>query len=305
MAGAKETLCNVYDGRPFRREKMKPKKGKSGSEPSDEEWRYDVREPFLTMAVGTTIERFFDVARAGDLHSGFLPRFALVLPPDQPAETRPLGELTEAAERERAVLVQRLQELQEQVITLRVAPEVFERFNEYLAALEVEAREAPNPNLVAIIGGRVSWMAMHAAMALAAAEVPQRVMLPHLLRGIALAENWRHNAIRTLGALAPSRFERLAARVVQLVDQKARIARREVMRTLHLNRREIDDLQATLSERGEIIIEPQQGGSGPAAIWYRTAKPVTPVALVTGGISNGAREVPDSEDIEELVEWRA
>ena len=45
------------------------------------EWKFDVRAPFLSLAVATTPERFSEVTRPGDLYSGFLARFAPVVPP--------------------------------------------------------------------------------------------------------------------------------------------------------------------------------------------------------------------------------
>ncbi|MBM2811017.1 MAG: hypothetical protein HW416_1776 [Chloroflexi bacterium] len=63
MAGLKEDLCNVYDGRPFRRERTKPATVASRKA---NEWRHEVREPFLSLAVATTEERFREVARAGE-----------------------------------------------------------------------------------------------------------------------------------------------------------------------------------------------------------------------------------------------
>jgi hypothetical protein len=283
MAGLKETLCNIYDARPFRREKMKPK-ARKGEEPQAEEWRFDVRQPFLSMAVGTTAERFFEVARVADLHSGFLPRFALVVPPETPGAPRPLGEFTETLQEQRDAVVARLQALRAGTINLRADSEVLPRFNQYVAAVEAESRSAPNPNLVAIVGSRVTWMALHVAMLLAVADGTQRFALPHLLRGIKIAEGWRHTAIQTLGALTPSQFERRAARVVQLVTQKGEISRRDVMRALHISKRDMDDLQATVNERGELLVETRQTSTG-SSIWFRAPQAVTVSQVSPRGFS--------------------
>ena len=199
MAGLKEVLCDVYDGRPFKREKMKPKKS-TGEAAKDEEWRYDIRQPFLSLAVATTEERFFEIARVNDVHSGFLPRFAFVLPPGRPGERRPLREMDGALERERERLSERLRELADTSINLSCEPEIFARFDRYLVDLEADARAAPDSNLVAIVGSRISWMAWRVAMILAVADGTQRMAVPHLLRGIEMAEGWRHAALRVLGA---------------------------------------------------------------------------------------------------------
>lgn len=287
MAGLKETLLNVYDGRPFHREKMKPKKSRDGGEPPEEEWRFDVREPFLSIAVATTEERFSDVARVNDLHSGFLPRFGFELPPEEPSARKPISELTQEMEQEGTKLLDRLRHIREAPIHLACAQDVFERFDRYVADLEAEAGQAPDRNLVAIVGARVSWMGLRVAMLLAVADGTQRVGLPHLLRGIELAERWRHNALRVLGGLAPSKFERSAARVVQLVGRKETgMSRRDVMRALKINRRDMDELQSTLEERGELMVE-RHMTSGGVSVWFSVPKVVTGVTGVTGAFSQG------------------
>jgi hypothetical protein len=168
--------------------------------------------------------------------------------------------MTPHIETARERLVQKLCALRSRDLRITADQQVFEWFNRYLADLEAERQRAPNANLVGIIGGRTSWMAMRIAILLVAADGTNHVNLPHLLRGIEIAERWRHNAIRVFDALAPSQFERKAARVVQLVDQRRDVIRRDVMRALHINVRDMNDIEATLKERGEILV--LQGGSG-------------------------------------------
>jgi hypothetical protein len=128
-------------------------------------------------------------------------------------------------------------------------------------------------------------------MLLAVADGTQRISLPHLLRGIDIAERWRASAIDLLGGLAPSKFEQQAARLVTLVRAKGDggISRRDAMRALKLSKREMTDLEATLEERGEISISRVEGG-GPARVRYvapngalspsspLSPRPVSPVA---------------------------
>jgi hypothetical protein len=269
MVGLKETLCNVYDARPFRREKMKPKATK-GEAPRTEEWRFDVREPFLAFAAATTPERFFEVARVEDLHSGYLARHGVVVPPRDHRGGSPLGDWTTTIETTRSALVAELRALHTNPLSLRLDGTALRRFNEYTAALETGAQQAPNPNLAAIVGTRCSWMAFRIAMLLACADGTQRLALPHLYRGIEEAEVWRQTALDIFSALAPSRFERQAARVVHLVEQKGAVQRRDVMRALKISKRDMDDLQATLEQRDEIRIEraDNPGGGWPVFTYH-------------------------------------
>jgi len=269
MAGLKDDLCNVYDSRPFRREKMKPRKRAGEDEPDPKEWKYDIREPFLSKLVGTTEERFNDVARVNDVRTGYLPRFAFVLPSDEQRISRPIASLDSTTAIQRMDLVAELRATKDRPITLTASQSAFQRFNQYVADIEREAFSAPNRDTINIIGSRVSWMALRVAMLLAVADASDRVEVPHILRAIEIAECWRHNGIAVLSGLAPSRFERRATRFVQVVMAKGEqgISRRETMRAIRANKREMDDLEATLRERGEIRVEWKQTSGGRSA-WY-------------------------------------
>lgn len=277
MAGLKETLCNVYDARPFRREKMKPRETEV-KPMKDGDWKYDVREPFLSQAVATTEERFTEVARVADVHSGFLVRYGIVLAPTTPVARQPIRAMDSELERERDRLVARLRAVADGDIRLACQQAVFARFDQYTAEIEEEAKSAPDGSLVGIVGSRITWMALRIAMLLAVGDETNRVAVPHLLRGIEIAEGWRHNALKVLGALAPSKFERRATRLVGLVERKGEegIARREAMRALKASAREMNDLETTLGEREEIRLATKQTPGGPSR-WYYPVTPVTPV----------------------------
>lgn len=281
MAGLKECLCDVYDSRPFKREKMKPRAAAGQEESKQDEWRFNIREPFLSLLVGTTEERFFEVARPSDVNSGYLPRFAYVLPSGEARPSRPITELDVGTEQQRDSLAAELGEMAGRDIRLSATQEALARFNQYVADLEAEARGAPNRDLVAIVGSRISWMALRIAELLAVADTSQRIALPHLLRGMEVAEGWRQNAIRLLGGLAPSKFERRAQRLLQLVERVGAggMSRRDAMRSLKANKREMDDLEVTLDQRGELRVE-QRVTAGGASTWYTAAlSPVSPLSL--------------------------
>jgi hypothetical protein len=66
MAGAKELLCQLYDGTAFSREKMRPKPTKKqiddDGESSEPTWRFEIEQPFLSIAAGTTPSYLLEVA---------------------------------------------------------------------------------------------------------------------------------------------------------------------------------------------------------------------------------------------------
>lgn len=113
MAGLKEQLCDIYDGRRFRREKMV-------REGHPDQWKYDVKNPFLSIVAGTTLERFVEVARIEDIHSGFLPRWIFVTATGPPGDYQPIGEFSEAMRLEQLALVEYLKAIQRTPFRLQV-----------------------------------------------------------------------------------------------------------------------------------------------------------------------------------------
>jgi hypothetical protein len=298
QTGLKETLCMAYDGRPFRREKMKPRRRRDVDEIGDDgAWCFAARQPFLSILAGSTPSRFYDIARPGDVTSGFLARFAFELPPDGSHLTRPIRPLDDDTLHLRAQLLERLHTLRHAPLRVMIGPDVTERLNQYISALEAEARQAPNGELVGVVAARAPWWAVRAAMLLASADASATgsapVALPHVYQALLITERWRHAALRVLGDIAPSHFERTATRVVDLVRRKPTgIARRDVMRALRISRRLMDDVQATLAERGEIVVRAHaaRGGPGGQSIWFYLP------ASASAGLSREASPLPAVSD---------
>ena len=76
-------LIGFYDGRDHTKELVGGKRKENGKEVRVPE-RIEVRDPFLTILAGTQKDNFLEMADAGDVFAGFLPRFAFDVP-----ETRP------------------------------------------------------------------------------------------------------------------------------------------------------------------------------------------------------------------------
>ena len=81
QAGGKQVLIAFHDGRNYRKElvgqKQKDKKtGKTGRKPEI----IEVKDPFLSILAGTQHDLLLSQAQAGDIFSGFLPRFAFIVP---------------------------------------------------------------------------------------------------------------------------------------------------------------------------------------------------------------------------------
>lgn len=226
---------------------------------------------------------------------------AFVLPPAMPSARRPIRELDPALEAERDRLADQLRAVIETDVHLTAEPSVLRRFDQYVAEIESEASSAPDGNLIAIVGARISWMAMRIAILLAVADGSQRVALSHLLRGIEITEPWRHNTLRVLGALAPSKFEKQVARIVQLVERKGEsgVGRRDVMRSLRISKREMDDIESTVRERGDFRIASLPTAGGPSIVYtptLSTLSRLSPVPFFGKSAHNAKNALGDNVD---------
>ena len=300
MIGAKDILCDLYDGRRYLRERQKPRERKKkdddggNNKPDDSEWRHALNEPFLSIMAGTTSTRFIEVAKPEDINNGFLPRFSFEMPPPTTTRTKPqpITERTNVQEQTHQALVAALQALRYDVPTITLGTGVLDRFNTYQADIQAEAFRSPNRSLVGILGDRTVWKALKNAMLLACAVplsplsplsrvpskisghpeafIPGRIELPHLLRGIEVAERWRHTAIDVMSSLGPSKFEQKVQKAVILLKQHPGILRRDIIRTLRLSAREMAEVQDTLVQRGEMEVEPltsHRGGEQSYRCW--------------------------------------
>jgi hypothetical protein len=96
----------------------------------------------------------------------------------------------------------------------------------------------------------------------------------------------------------------MASRLVALVAAKGAggVSRRDAMRALKMSRRDMNDLEGTLEERGELRIEKTVGGGPERVRYFAPLSPVSPLSrepFSTNGpgheATGGAREAPAPE----------
>src|SRR4029453_12594567 len=95
MAGLRGLLLSLYDGRPYRY-KRTTKKTKTGAPVDDS---LPIENPNL-FVLGSTTEAIFEIVTGRDVSSGFLARFAVVMPTSRPPRMG-LSEATEDLTKQR------------------------------------------------------------------------------------------------------------------------------------------------------------------------------------------------------------
>ena len=254
MAGGKELLMKMFDGSSYhRRLRTKTVKGQAIA---DEEY---VRKPYLVVIAAGVTSRIVDVLTIDDVVDGFIPRFLIVAPKQVPPR-RPASTITSEIEAERRGLIATLKNIYQGFkergdCSVQFDDGVLDHWNSYAARIEAEASASPNPDTFGPIAGRMSDYALKIATLLQAAEgAPAKgsnlhLTLPMLEAAIELCERLRKDAEELAMEVGSSAGERKLSRFVKMVLQHPGIARREVARSLKVDKRDLDDLEATAIDR--------------------------------------------------------
>lgn len=265
QVGLKQLLIAFYDGRKYERQlqgdKVKDDDGAVRRRPEV----IKAEAPFLSIAAGIQRELFLDVARHEDISGGFLPRFSFIVP-DGATDYADVGIVTANIDQVGSELAANLSEiaaLPER--SLAAEPEALRRWNRYCKDLQEEAGKTPIPSIAAPVFERHGHIALKLAAILAFCE-GITLSLAHVLVGIETAERWRKSSVALLSALGPSRDEKRVQRVLDLVRRKPGIGRGKVMQALRLMAKDIDQIEATLRDRGLITINPTAKGKAYAPV---------------------------------------
>ena len=261
QAGGKQVLIAFHDGRDYRRELQghMAKDSETGEVIRKPEV-IEVKEPFLSILAGTQRDLFLSLAPIGDIYSGFLPRFSYIVPKLQ-RQRRDVGLLDSEIDKLRGDLAAELQDLEKlPARDMYLADQVLQRWNQYGANLEEEAERAPQPSIAAPVFDRHSNMALRLALLFAYCD-GETVTMEHMIAGVETAERLRVQSYELLSAIGPTREEKMLQRVTDLVVRKPGIMRRDIMSSLRLTARQMDDADKTLTQRGWIRAVPAGKGT--------------------------------------------
>ncbi len=273
MAGGKELLMKLFDSSAYHR-RLRTKMVK-GEAIADEEY---VREPYLVVIAAGVTSRIIDVLTVDDVVDGFIPRFLTVAPKTLPPR-RPASTITAEIEAERRGLIGTLRNIysgfkEKGECSVQFDDAVLDRWNEYAARIEAEAAASANADTWGPIAGRIADYALKIATLLQAADgAPANGSNLHLSMNmleaaIELCERLRKDAEELAMEIGSSAGERKLRRFVQMVLQHPGIARREVARALHVDKRDFDNLEATAVDREFITCANKNTRGRPAKCYY-------------------------------------
>jgi hypothetical protein len=278
MAGLKGLLLSAYDGSSHRTQRHSKRRGK-GPDGVQEADADVIEEPYLSI-LATTTPSLFERLEPGDVLSGLLPRFAVVMPTARPPR-RPFYATSGAVHASQAELVARLHRLLEWCTAgarraVTFSPGALEAIDDYAAAME--QRSLALDELAKAMLQRLVPMALKVAM-LAAAGRPETPALDDLEvrpadvdSALTVVQRWEGYALAFADRVGESRFERDLRRCTRVIEREGTVLRRVIARTVHLDKKLLDLVEATLADRGVIKVHVEPAKSGPPTTSWEWVK---------------------------------
>jgi hypothetical protein len=258
MAGLKGALLQLYDGRDYRYTRHS-KRAKGGQREQDEDF---VRDPHLSI-LGLGTEALFDGLTSTDLTTGLLIRFAIVAPARKPPR-RGFDEAPPELADRRQALTRRLHAVFAWCLAgspaVVFAPGALARLDRFAARGEHDAAELEERQRAML--QRLDAMVIKLSMLCAAGRSDataqaQLVVEPRDVEAATtIATRWRRDAVSFAERIGETEFERAVGRALRIAERrKGPVNRRDIARAVHIPKRMLDDVEATLTDRGLIRVE--------------------------------------------------
>jgi Protein of unknown function (DUF3987) len=273
MAGLRGLLLSLYEGRAYRytRTTKRTKKG----DPIDDSLVID--NPNLSVLAATT-PSVFEIVTSRDVTSGFMARFAVIIPSSRPPR-RGLEEPTDDLIAQREALARRLSRLYLWA-TSAVRPVRFvgdslaivDRFAEAIETSDALANDRAKAMLQRLNAMAVKLAMLSAAGRPDAGESDSLVVTADDARcAVVVATRWRDYAIAFGERVGDNALEQMLSRAMTVMHAKKKCARRAVAQLVHCSKRQMDEIEDTLVDRGSITVAEEPSKSGPAARVWRLA----------------------------------
>lgn len=215
-----------------------------------------------------------------DIDDGFLARFAVIMPKAKPARRR-LFDLQQTDPDKRAAIGNELLEIyknsqraasRDKEVT--IDPIALRHLDDFQA--EIEERQTKVTASGGVMLERVADMANKCSMIVAAGRPngfdtgTLHVTESDTLQAVDLARKWAEWSLEFADTIQSSPDEQKILRLVNYIGrQGGKCARRDLMRFHKMSARQMDEMQSTLIQRGEITLteETQNGSNKPTLYW--------------------------------------
>jgi len=274
MAAMRELILTLYSATRYKYVR-RSKRDKSGEQHSDFD---DVVSPHLTVLTAST-GAIFETLSSRDVQTGLVPRFAIVYPTSQPPR-RPIYERAGGDGFEEAWLVEYLQRLHLwSSQSTQSGHDIEASWSQealYLADEASESVESSTDEITQRIGPMAVKIAMLSSLG---DDVPavQRLSVERrdAQQASRVAKRLAEAALRfqdEIGGLSADqrKTEQTIERVTRILRERGgTVTRSEAGRTLKMTARQLDEIEATMADRGIIRVMQQEpdGRGRPAKVW--------------------------------------
>lgn len=269
MAGMPEFLAKLYDGKSMKRMLRK------------EEIR--VRNPRLIIFGGGIKSKMMRIVHPEHVESGFLPRFVIITAMSDISKVKPLGPPNALNTTGREDILAELRKISSafpsqmpvtkdgKVIGITHEPteismsvDAWVRFNELDQTLTQIGLDAGDlAESLVPMNARLSMSILKCAMLVAASRSgghPVVIRKEDLLKAASFGDSWRRYAQDVVVNVGKGDLERKLGVILAAIQKKGTYPRSRLMQAYHLSAREMNEIEATLVNRGLIV----RGGDGRA-----------------------------------------
>ncbi|MFA4973284.1 MAG: bifunctional DNA primase/polymerase [bacterium] len=274
MGEMRDLFCLLFDGKDYHRKLRTGKKSEKTS--------FDINGPYLTMVLGTTPERFKETTQIIDIQSGWLLRFAY-LHPDYPKEWKPPQKINKDLVPRSMALARRVQDLadlfknQPHYIEFELSEDALAAFTAWLKRREVDLIDSADESKSAMFS-RLQATALKFSMLFtiggrsfideAKAGGIVTVHTPYMAEAIRLVDEYFEPVgLAVMKLVEQNRVGNNQDKIVDLVKRHGRIKHMDLMRAMHISKRDLNEAIEALLESEEIAAASVSTGGRPA-IWY-------------------------------------
>lgn len=269
MAGMPETLTKLYDGKLQKRILRKEV--------------IEVRDPCLLIFAGGIKNKVTQLLTFEQVSSGFMPRFVFITAESDITRVKPLGPPTSQIDNNREAIRNELADIAAfykatttmEIKNVKVSytvqkkwdaeltPQAWHRYNQIETQLLDAGVSSERPDIMTPVNDRLAKSILKAAILLSASrQKEEKVVVEELdiIRAAGYGENWRMYVREVMENIGIGQAEKQVNQVHNYIIKNPGVSRSQIMRTYHLNARDISQLLETLDQRS--LITRQKQGRG-------------------------------------------
>lgn len=237
-----------------------------------------VSDPVFIFYGGGIKDQFFVSVDEQFVYSGFLPRFMIVTGDTDLSKLRRIGPPTTEVVEQRQEVYKRLAEMYKEYaivgdveilgvqskgpihVNATMSPEGWELYGDISERVTESAYNSPNQGLALPTFERMNVSMLKMAMLISASrQVPSNegeieVKVEDLRRAAMYVQTWGNHTIEVIANVGQTVIGRVLDRALKHIREHPGISRSDVSRVMNLTKRQMQEVEETLQDRGQISV---------------------------------------------------